>query len=943
MTHSPYLPGALVRFRDRDWVVLPQSDAELLQLRALGGAESEPTYVYLPVERVLGQAPVPAGFPPPSPAAPGNYLEAQLLRDALLLELRNGAGPFRSFGQIAIEPRPYQLAPLLLAFRHPVARLLIADDVGVGKTIEACLIARELLDRGEIRQICVLCPPHLCDQWRDELRQHFNLDAVVVRAGTVAALERQHPGTSLFEVHAVTVVSLDYIKADKRRDDFAHHCPDFVIVDEAHTCVRKGQGRQQRFELLRHLATRAERHLVLLTATPHSGDTAAFYNLLSLLDPEFRQLDQMPPGPERDRLRERVREHFIQRGRDDIDQWSENRLFPQRVSRDGTYQLHPEYAQLLEEVRTYASELLTHSRRPRLDWWTALALLRCISSSPAAAETALRRAQSQDSDAGPGFEEQARATLMDGDLDGDGDPFDDAPPPVLDPHDAKRLERFARLARDLRGPEYDRKLALLIEELRVLLKEGFHPVVFCRYLRTADYLVEHLATAFPELRLRVVTGALAPESREQIVAELEPGRDLLVATDCLSEGVNLQAKCNAVLHYDLAWNPNRHEQRIGRVDRFGQSAPQVRSVLIYGADNPIDGAVLRVILDKAQQIQRELGVRVPLPRDERGAANAILRAVLMRQGGPRQQAFDFLGEDDLDEAALEQAWREAAAQHGSRGGYLFANKRIRYADVASELDKAREALGGPAETERFVRAAAARLGVPGEPLEPGCFRFPWSQLQDPALLERLRYARLDGLHRVCFHFPPAPGHTYLHRAHPLCHLLADHLAERTLEQANSREAQPLPGALARASAIYSDRVPALTTLYLLRLRLQLGLRGRDRQLLAEEALVLCDDGDQVRRLTPAESVALLDLRPSRNIDRAVQTRFLDRALARCDQPDWPALLQAVIAEREQALAADHQALRRAHGRTGQTQVAAHPPDLIGVYVLVPDLSAGAVS
>lgn len=149
-------PGSLISARGREWVVLPESSAETLRLRPLGGGEHDETLIYLPLER---QPVRPATFPWPSVAQARNHAASQMLLDALQLKLRSGAGPFRSFGNIAVEPRAYQLVPLLMALKLPTVRLLIADDVGIGKTIEGALIARELLDRGEIQRLSVLCPP----------------------------------------------------------------------------------------------------------------------------------------------------------------------------------------------------------------------------------------------------------------------------------------------------------------------------------------------------------------------------------------------------------------------------------------------------------------------------------------------------------------------------------------------------------------------------------------------------------------------------------------------------------------------------------------------------------------------------------------------------------------------------------------------------------------
>src|SRR5439155_6917193 len=141
---------------------------KLLVLPPLGGAEYEVTGIYVPLEKVE-----PAQFELPDPKDLGDYRSSRFLRDAVRLSFRHSAGPFRSLGRIAVEPRPYQLVPLLMALKLDPVRLLIADDVGIGKTIEACLVAREMLDRGEVERFAVLCPPHLAEQWQAELRDKF--------------------------------------------------------------------------------------------------------------------------------------------------------------------------------------------------------------------------------------------------------------------------------------------------------------------------------------------------------------------------------------------------------------------------------------------------------------------------------------------------------------------------------------------------------------------------------------------------------------------------------------------------------------------------------------------------------------------------------------------------------------------------------------------------
>jgi hypothetical protein len=393
-------PGSIVKVRGREWVTLPQSRVEkqdqVLRLRPLGGGDQTIATLFWPLE---GEQVKPASFALPDPAVSGSQSSALLLRDALLLKLRAGAGPFRCLGNVALEPRPYQLVPLLMALKQEVSRVLIADEVGLGKTVEALLIARELLDRGEIRKVTVICPPHLCEKWKSDMIRQFNLAAEVVRPGTAQKLERGLPaGKSIFDVVPFTVVSLDWIKSDRNREGFLRSCGEFVIVDEAHTCAaRKGGGRQQRYELLRGLAADPQRHLVLLTATPHSGDQEAFDNLLGLLDPKFEGLSEMPEGQRRKDLRDELGNYFVQRRRLDLkEEWgTEGADFPDRETREATYTLSGDWGRLFDDVLAYARELVERSvgeskLRQRMSWWAALALLRCVSSSPAAASASLR-------------------------------------------------------------------------------------------------------------------------------------------------------------------------------------------------------------------------------------------------------------------------------------------------------------------------------------------------------------------------------------------------------------------------------------------------------------------------------------------------------------------------------------------------------------------------
>jgi superfamily II DNA or RNA helicase len=938
-----FLPGSLVSARGREWIVLPESDQQTLRLRPLGGGERDETLIYLPLERQPVQ---PATFPWPTVDQARNHAASQMLLDALQLKLRSGAGPFRSFGNIAVEPRAYQFVPLLMALKLPTVRLLIADDVGIGKTIEGALIARELLDRGEIHRLAVLCPPHLCEQWQHELASRFHIPAVVVRSNTADRLERElPPGASLFDAHPFTVVSLDYIKSERRREAFQRFCPEFVIVDEAHTCTQAGQGRQQRYQLLKGLAAQPDRHLVLLTATPHSGDEEAFFNLLGLLRPDFTQLKDLPPGQRTD-LREALSRHFVQRRRPDIAEWQDTSMFPDRKSAEITYRLTGAWGQLFNDVLAYARELVERSegqglREQRMNWWAALALLRCISSSPAAAVNALRTrlqgAQGEAGDAEAASLEEFEAQAADRVLDGTEDALStDDMEPGAQTEDSLRLQALMASAQALAGQQNDPKLAKLQEHLAVLLKDGFQPVVFCRYIATAHYLAASLQEIFKSATVKAVTGELTPDEREAAVESLgESDTRILVATDCLSEGINLQRLFTAVVHYDLSWNPTRHEQREGRVDRFGQKAREVRSTMLYGEDNPVDGAVLQVILRKAESIRKELGVLVPMPDDKGKLTQALMNAVLLRKGSPlnAQSQLDLFGEPAK---AIDLAW-QSAKEKAKQNRSIFAQRRLKPEDVLPEWRKTAAVLGGEADVERFVRRAAAQLGAPLQAVNSGAgqhFKLLTEHLP-AAVQERLAVEGISGTLRIDFHQPAAQGATFIHRTHPLVAVLADTLLEQALD---ATPASDDAAAVARAGAAFVGAVSLKTTVLLLRIRHQLTVtHGKStRLLMCEEALAVAAEGSSpLAELTPEQTRQLLGAEATRNMPAPLRDRQLQAALDAL--PGWQPQLEAIARARAKALLADHRRVREAaEGRGGYQVTASLPVDVMGLYVLLPD-------
>jgi hypothetical protein len=725
------------------------------------------------------------------------------------------------------------------------------------------------------------------------------------------------------------VVSLDYIKSEGRRAEFLRACPDFVIVDEAHTCASTGQGRHQRFELLKGLTESKRRHLVMLTATPHSGDEQAFYRLLGLLEPAFERLAESS-GDERVALRDRLSRHFVQRRRPDIAEWQDGSYFPRRQTMELTYTLTGAWERFFDSVLDYCASVIgavgDDARKQRLSFWGTLALMRCVASSPAAAVQALRTRAGLNDDSD---EDEVENRLFDG--AGDALPEDDVEPPAS--VESHVLAGLIERAEELTGQVGDPKLKLLTDHLNELLRDGFNPVVFCRYIATAHYLGKHLPGKLKDVTVSVVTGEFTSDEREERIERLgEAECRLLIATDCLSEGINLQDSFDAVVHYDLSWNPTRHEQREGRVDRFGQRREVVRATLLYGANNPVDGAVLEVILRKAEKIREELGVSVPMPDDGHTLTQALMKAVLLRghdRDGQRQQAFSFM---EMKEAqVIEARWRDSA-ENVRKNRTVFAQRRLKPEDVLPEWQKSLAALGGKDDVQRFTARALARLGGALEPLRRG-FKTPLTALPED-VRERLEAEGLSNTLLVDFDYPPAPRCRAVQRSHPLVAVLAEVLLERTLANAAAEDAND-PGVLGRVGCWVSQGVHSRTIVALLRLRHQLTTQrvGNTSTLLVEEATALSWAGTD-SPLEGTDALALLQPSPFSDPPVHVRERAVAQALIQLDAR--LSELDAFAERRAQALLADHRRVREAADARGTYSVkAVYPPDLIGIFVLLP--------
>jgi superfamily II DNA or RNA helicase len=953
-----YQPGTLVRTRGRNWIVMPSPDDELLMIKPLGGGEDESCAIYLPLalddERVE-----PAVFPPPSTSDIGDISSARLLYNAIRLSFRNGGGPFRCLAQLSFRPRSYQMVPLIMALRFaddPV-RMLIADDVGVGKTIEGLLIVKELLERREIDRFAVICLPHLCDQWQKELEEKFGIEAVIIRSSTQARLDREIRGDeSVFRYYPYQVISIDYIKSDHRRAVFVNECPELVLVDEAHSCTRPAgasRNQMQRHRLIRDIADKSSQGLILLTATPHSGKGEEFRSLLGLVDSDFEGWDPTTAGED---LKRRLARQFVQRRRGDVETWhrerSEERTpFPKRDPGEYAYQLSPSYQSFFEEMYDFVRSMALAGQgetgsRGRARYWTALSLLRGIMSSPAAGVEMLSHRIERLSESAVeanDIEIGEESPLSEDESVGAGDtaPVGMMSQAGLTKQEQQRLKLLAGELSALRSFDQDWKLKHTLEIVQIWLKDGFSTIIFCRFIPTANYvgrmLAAELKKSFPDVDVQAVTSEDPDDIRKERIAAMSSSKlRILVATDCLSEGINLQELFTGVLHYDLPWNPNRLEQREGRVDRFGQRASVVRAFLLYGADNPVDGVVLKVLINKVREIRKSTGISIPFPENSQSLLEAVMQAVLFRSGP--QDGRDLQRSLDLEMPRMAELQTtreiEQAAEREKASRTIFAQRAIRAEEIETDLTEADRAIGDPKDVERFtLDVLRALFGVEvRDGKERGDYRLRTVNIPDYLREDLLPQAEWV---RISFRSPTPLGHVYVGRNHRFVEELCQYVTAIAFEENHER-------AVSRAAVIRTNAVQTKTTIVLLRARNVIEDVAKNTRLVAEEILAHGYRGSaaELEYINADDATKLIgEATASGDLSGPAREAALNREIE--ELMSIQTHTDKIAIDRAQHLVEQHERYRKVLSKRAPVKSKFRavepilPMDIVGLYVLLP--------
>ncbi len=476
-------------------------------------------------------------------------------------------GELRGAARAAIDILPFQLEPALALISGRAARFLLADEVGLGKTIQAALMLVEAQHRGWCDRALIVTPAGLRRQWAEELHRRFNLNSSVIDAATLAALAGSLPhDVNPWSSEPVAITSIDFIKQPEVLKGLSSQVWDLVIVDEAH----QASTASQRYEAVRMLTGRS-RYVVLLTATPHGGDDAAYRALCDL-----GQLDRSEPMLLFRRTRMEV---GLARAR-------RVHLLPVRLT--------PEAMKMHHLLADYARHLWriaeAHGRHDlRL---VAMVLSKRAFSSPGSLAASIERRLAAISGSLP-TATQSGLPFEDGTEPADEPPCPDTPAFERLEDEQSVLQRLLAAAKHAQAGE--RK----VHALEKLIRRTREPIlVFTEYRDT----LEALETAVGNQRTTAVLhGGQTPEERRHAVEAFASGAaNLLLATDAGSEGLNLQSRCRLVVNLELPWNPTRLEQRIGRVDRIGQ-ARTVHAINLF-ADRTAESTVLRSLLRRLDRI-----------------------------------------------------------------------------------------------------------------------------------------------------------------------------------------------------------------------------------------------------------------------------------------------------------------------------------------------------
>lgn len=725
-------PGSVVENRNRLWRV-DTVDGNVVTTTPLDGSTADQHRFYAPVEDIEE-----GSLEPPNPEKIGNPEFQRLLNRAYRLSMLHGTAPLMSLQRSRVIPTEYQLTPVVMALDSPRVRMLLADDVGLGKTIEAGLITSELMSRNKADRVLVITPANLRDQWREAFNHFFHIESEIISRRHRKAMEKQiPPGTSPWAYFSKLIVSIDYAKQDSVRHEILDEDWDLVIIDEAHKAAKPHESgsnesvNMQRWDFATEITDHAE-HCLLLTATPHNGYTDSFASLLRMLDVGAVSGPRHDPTINQDV----AQEHVVQRRRDDVKQWFSNSdggsPFPERDQDEVRVTPTKYEEETYDAVREYGDLLMSSAKRSgsnnqTLARWSVIHFLKRALSSPEALRRSISNRQNKLRDRLEDLDDEDRQTMIEetagiSESMAQANALDDDPGEEYSEEEVgERVERLvagnrASIEQELDLLEEvaekaervtksrDAKLQRLLNETLPQRFQYSRVIIFTKYVDTLEYLKEQIKKSQGE-KTDVFTlhGSLNEAQRKERFNQFERSdRGVLIATDVISEGMNLQHAANQIIHYELPWNPNRLEQRNGRIDRYGQEEDEVviRTMVV---EDQMDVAILKTLVKKADQIRRDYGFSPPYFGDDDGVL-ALLEKEGVDAGIPQTTLDEFGTQTNTSRGDSVSAFDEDALDR-IKSESFYGHTEVGLEEVQKRKKETHQRIGGEGALEEFVKSA----------------------------------------------------------------------------------------------------------------------------------------------------------------------------------------------------------------------------------------------
>lgn len=555
------------------------------------------------------------------------YAEAERINSAYQFD------PLFAVNCSIVDPLPHQVeAVYKYLLPLPKIRFLLADDTGAGKTIMTGLLIKELMMRGIVERILIITPGGLTKQWQeDEMGLKFNIPFKLVNR---AAFNSE---PNIFSSSDRLITSVDFLISEDIQNVIRETSWDIIIVDEAHKLSAFDYGQKKyvskRYQTLEMLSVKCE-HLLLLTATPHRGRRDTFKNLLQLLDEDIFASDSLVTSRIRDLGEHGVNKFFIRRLKEGMKDWDGQPLFKARHTKTIMYQLTPEEKRLYDRVTDYLTKRRQEAQQES-NIHVSLALMvmqrRLTSSIYAILRTLRNRYNALKSlvdelSQNPNLWNQKKKIEQEINSMDDFDEFDDQERESLEtiisdpkkfklfttakyPSDIKieadQVKELVELAENLYNSNQEEQKFKKLRELlqsEGILDKNEKLVIFTEHKDTLDYLTERLKNT--GYVIETIHGGKSVEERRTAQSNFAKDAQILIATDAAGEGINLQF-CRLLINWDIPWNPNRLEQRMGRIHRYGQK----KDVLVFNmvAQNTREGNVLERLLNKLDMIREQMG------------------------------------------------------------------------------------------------------------------------------------------------------------------------------------------------------------------------------------------------------------------------------------------------------------------------------------------------